>query len=69
LLDPFGAERVKGEINFRQPALKRARLLVYQSAQLNQCLLFIEHMAQGPELMSYSVHVIPGLCDGRQFGL
>jgi hypothetical protein len=37
------------EIEVRQPALKRARLRVYQSAQLRQRLLLLEHMAPGPD--------------------
>ena len=38
------------EIVVRQPALKRAKLLLYQSAHLSQCLLFFDHMAPRPNL-------------------
>jgi hypothetical protein len=64
LLDPFGAERVLDEIDVRQPALKRARLRVYQSAQLRQWLLFLEHMAPGPEY-SYRPDAIESLAGAQ----
>jgi hypothetical protein len=61
LLDLFGAGSAMGEIRVRQPALKHAKLIVYQYEHISKRLSFFYHYGYSPYLTtSICVRTIPG---------